>query len=59
MPGPRTTKKSSTPTKSAPKSKSQRYEYTELAKVSLTDAIAQHHVYGVIIDATFPYKVAD
>ena len=45
--------------KSAPKSKSQRYEYTELAKVSLTDTHAQHHVYGVIIDATFPYKVAD
>jgi len=59
MPGPRATKKSSTPTKSAPKAKGQRYEYTELAKVSLTNALEQHHVYGVIIDATFPYKVAD
>lgn len=58
MPGPRANKKSSTPTKSAPKAKGQKYEYTELAKVSLASQDF-HHVYGVIIDATFPYKVAD
>lgn len=57
MPGPRAGKKSSTPTKSAPKSKGQKYEYTELAKVSLT-ASTDHNVYGIIIDATFPHKVS-
>jgi hypothetical protein len=57
MPGPRAGKKSSTPTKSAPKSKDQKYEYTELAKVSLT-ASTDHNVYGIIIDATFPHKVS-
>lgn len=57
MPGPRAVKKSSTPTKSAPKSKGQKYEYTELAKVSLT-ASTDHNVYGIIIDATFPHKVS-
>lgn len=56
MPGPRTAKKSSTPTKVALKGKGQVYEYTELAKVPLT-ASESVHVYGVIIDATFPYKV--
>ena len=59
MPGPRATKKSSTPTKSAPKAAGQRYEYTELAKAPLTKVDDFFHVYGVIIDATFPYKVAD
>ena len=58
MPGPRANKKSSTPTKVAVKAKGQRYEYTELAKVSLT-ASDPVHVYGVIIDATFPYKVTN
>jgi len=57
MPGPRSAKKSATPTKSAPKSKGQKYEYTELAKVSLT-ASTDHNVYGIIIDATFPHKVS-
>jgi hypothetical protein len=57
MPGPRAGKKSSTPTKSAPNSKGQKYEYTELAKVSLT-ASTDHNVYGIIIDATFPHKVS-
>lgn len=56
MPGPRTAKKSSTPTKTIAKAKGQKYEYTELAKVSLTSS-DRVHVYGVIIDATFPYKV--
>lgn len=44
-----------TPTKSAPKLKGQRYDYTELGKVSVTSSDT-HHVYGVIVDATFPYK---
>jgi len=58
MPGPRAAKKSSTPTKaSTVKAKGQKYEYTELAKVSLTSSDSVN-VYGVIIDATFPYKVA-
>lgn len=48
-------KKSSTPTKSVKKTKGQRYEYQELAKVSLASSDHQH-VYGVIIDASFPYK---
>ena len=57
MPGPRANKKSSTPTKTVAKAKGQRYEYTELAKVPLTSSDFVH-VYGVIIDSTFPYKVA-
>jgi len=52
---PRTGKKSSTPTKGAKKAKGQRYEYTELAKASLTST-DYTHAYGVIVDATFPYK---
>ena len=48
-------KKSSTPSKSAQKSKGHRYEYTDLGKVSVTSSDT-HHVYGVIVDATFPYK---
>jgi len=55
MAGPKATKKSATPTKVA-SSKSQKYEYTELAKVSLTSTDL-HNVYGVIVDATFPHKV--
>jgi hypothetical protein len=51
--------KKSTPSKdAAPKAKrgdGQRYKYVELNKASLTSADAQH-IYGVIIDATFPYK---
>ena len=53
---PRTGKKSSTPTKGAKKAKGQRYEYTELAKAPLTST-DYTHAYGVIVDATFPYKV--
>ena len=58
MPGPRSAKKAQTPPKSkAAKAKgAAKYEYTELAKASLSQA-EPHHVYGVIIDATFPYKV--
>jgi len=53
----RAANKSSTPVKSAIKVKGQKYEYTELAKVSLT-ASDTHNVYGIIIDATFPHKVS-
>jgi len=57
MPGPRKGK-SSTPTKAVAKVKGQRYNYTELAKVKLSED-ERINFYGVIIDATFPYKVAD
>ena len=57
MPGPRSAKKAQTPPKSkAAKTKGVKYEYTELGKASLSQA-EPHHVYGVVIDATFPYKV--
>lgn len=39
------------------KAKGQKYEYTELQKVSLTSS-DKHNVYGVVIDATFPHKVS-
>ena len=58
MPGQRSAKKAQTPPKSAAskKTKGVKYEYTELAKCSLQSSEEQN-VYGVIIDATFPYKV--
>ena len=56
MAGKRAAKASATPTKAA-KVKGQKYEYTELAKVSLA-ASDSHNVYGIIIDATFPHKVS-
>lgn len=57
MPGPRSAKKAQTPPKSkSAKTKGQKYEYTELGKAALSQA-DPHHAYGVIIDATFPYKV--
>ena len=57
MPGPRSAKKAQTPPKSAAKkAKGQKYEYIELGKASLSSVEAVN-VYGVIIDATFPYKV--
>lgn len=56
MPGARSGKKGQTPPKTvAKKTKGQRYDYVELGKASLSSADEQH-VYGVIIDATFPYK---
>lgn len=36
----------------------QKYEYTELGKVSLTASDA-HNVYGIVIDAAFPHKCSD
>ena len=58
MPGPRSAKKAQTPPKSkAAKTKSGlKYDYVELGKASLSSS-ELHHCYGVIIDATFPYKV--
>ena len=60
MPGPRSAKRAQTPPSGAAaqkkKSKGQRYEYSDLAKASLQSAEDQN-VYGVIVDATFPYKV--
>ena len=56
MPGPRSAKKAQTPPKSAAKkAKGQRYDYVELGKASLSSSDPQN-VYGVIIDASFPYK---
>ena len=54
---PRSAKKAQTPPKSAAKKvKGQRYDYVELGKASLSSQDSQN-VYGVIIDANFPYKV--
>ena len=54
---PRSAKKAQTPPKSAAKkAKGQRYDYVELGKASLSSVDSQN-VYGVIIDANFPYKV--
>jgi hypothetical protein len=36
----------------------QRYTYNSLASVSAHDDKQDKHIYGVIIDATFPYKVS-
>lgn len=41
----------------AAKAKGQKYEYTELAKVSLTSQDTVN-IYGVIVDASFPHKVS-
>merc|ERR1712167_359002 len=47
----------STPTKSrSPGKSNSKYEYVELNKASLTSS-EPCHFYGVITDATFPYKV--
>ena len=56
MPSKRAAKSPAAPAM-APKNKGQKYEYTELAKVSLT-ASDSHNVYGIIIDSTFPHKVS-
>lgn len=58
MAGSRTAKKGQTPPKSAAakKGKGERYTYTELGRASLSSSDEQN-VYGVIVDATFPYKV--
>lgn len=54
---PRSAKKAQTPPKSAAKkAKGVRYDYVELGKASLSSQDTQN-VYGVIIDANFPYKV--
>jgi len=54
---PKQVKKSSTPNKSRSTGKgATKYEYVELSKASLSSA-EPCHFYGVIVDATFPYKV--
>lgn len=53
MPAPKAAKKVAKP---VVKKGQQRYEYVDLAKVSLTSSEPQN-VYGVIVDATFPHKV--
>jgi len=50
-------KRKATPTKKSAKTSGQRYTYTALNNVAVSSN-AEHHVYGVIIDATFPYKVS-
>merc|ERR1712086_25549 len=54
MPGPKA--KKATPTKAA-KSSGSRYNYSLLNNVSVTTT-DRSHVYGVVVDATFPYKVS-
>jgi hypothetical protein len=44
--------------KPAKKLAGQRYTYNSLASVSTHDDKQDKHIYGVIIDATFPYKVS-
>lgn len=48
--------KKTTPSKSkSPAKSASKYEYVELSKVSLTSS-EPCHFYGVIVDATFPFK---
>jgi len=50
--------KRSTPSRpKSPAKSNNKYEYVELNKTSLTSGEQNNHFYGVIIDATFPYKV--
>ena len=47
-----------TAAKVAPKKTAgQRYSYSQLSNVALAQGGSEANVYGVIIDATFPYKV--
>ena len=51
-----TKKVATTPSKEVvAKKDSHKYKYAELSKASLTTS-ESHHIYGVVIDATFPYK---
>jgi hypothetical protein len=56
MAGPRAGKKA-TPTKKAAANKPRNTEYNLLANASVVGG-ETHNVYGVIVDATFPYKVS-
>jgi len=52
-------KRKATPTKKSAKVSGQRYAYTSLNNVPLSSGPnVEHHIYGAIIDATFPYKVS-
>ena len=54
---PSKTPRKTTPSKSkSPAKAASKYEYVELSKASLASA-DPCHFYGVIVDATFPYKV--
>jgi len=52
----KSTKKSTPNRSSSPARTNNKYEYAELSKVSLVSA-DPCHIYGVIVDANFPYKV--
>ena len=52
----KSTKKSTPNRSSSPARTSNKYEYAELSKVSLVSS-EPCHIYGVIVDANFPYKV--
>ena len=41
----------------AKKASGQKYNYQQLAQVGLASGTNDAHIYGVIVDATFPYKV--
>ena len=58
MKGPRSAKKTASAASKpvSKKTKGSKYDYVELAKAQLSSS-EPHNVYGVIIDATFPYKV--
>ena len=49
--------KKQTPSRKSPAKSHNKYEYVELNKTSLTSGDQNNHFYGVIVDATFPYKV--
>lgn len=50
--------KKSTPSRpKSPAKSNNKYEYTELQKTQVSSPDNDNHFYGVIIDATFPYKV--
>lgn len=54
----KSTAKKSTPSRpKSPAKSSNKYEYVELSKTPLASSDQSNHFYGVIIDATFPYKV--
>ena len=44
------------PKTAAKKAAGQKYQYQQLAQVGLASGASEAHVYGVIVDATFPYK---
>lgn len=53
----KSTKKSTPSRPKSPAKSNNKYDYTELSKTSVSSSDNNNHFYGVIIDATFPYKV--